>query len=206
VKSDEHLKLNPYCIIKYQLGSSFKENKYKLKEELEVSKSDNHIEVSFEKISQENNNNIENITYTAYLYDKNINIDYYNPEIIKEKEKYLEKIEIDKTDEENIKVEFIINNIEYDKEYSIVVLATVKYDDGSEEYFIYKTHSLKFDNERKNDLIFYIIMGSFAFTIILVFIIIFCIINKKKANNPDIDDEEYSNLQIRKEAINEDEF
>ncbi len=48
-------------------------------------------------------------------------------------------------------------------------------------------------------------MGSFAFIIILVFIIIFCILNKRKANNPDIDDEEFSNLQVLRETINEDE-
>ena len=49
-------------------------------------------------------------------------------------------------------------------------------------------------------------MGSFAFIIILVFIIVFCIINKRKANNPDIDNVEYSNLKIRKDVINDDEF
>jgi len=48
-------------------------------------------------------------------------------------------------------------------------------------------------------------MGSFAFVIIFVFIIVFRIINKRKANNPDIDDEEYNNLQVLKETINEDE-
>ena len=48
-------------------------------------------------------------------------------------------------------------------------------------------------------------MGSFAFVIILVFIIVFRIIYKRKANNPDIDDEEYSNLQVLRDTINEDE-
>ena len=70
------------------------------------------------------------------------------------------------------------------------------------EYFIYQSFS---SGARVNDIIFYIIMGTFALVIIVVFIIIFCIINKRKANNPDIDDEEYSNLKILRETINEDE-
>ena len=209
IKNENDLKSNPYCLIKYQIGDNFEEHEYKLNEKLTISKeNDTNIQLSFQKLSPKNDENINTIIYTAYLYDKIINIDYIHPEFLEKNEKYKVKKEINDTNDDQITVKF--NNDEK-KDCSIVVLVTVKYNDGNEEYFIYKTEYIKNtkdfnENKRKNDLIFYIIMGSFAFVIILVFIIVFCIINKRKANNPDIDDEEYSNLQIRKEVINDDEF
>jgi uncharacterized membrane protein len=124
-------------------------------------------------------------------------------ELLTEKYNYINKTNID-SKENNINVDF---NIKNEKDYSLVVLAKIIYKDGSEEYLVYKTEFIKAPktNKRENDLIFYIIMGVFAFVIILVFIIVFRIINKRKANNPDIDDDEYNNLQVLKETINEDE-
>ena len=90
------------------------------------------------------------------------------------------------------------------KEYSIAVQATVLNEDNNNEVFIYQKFITN-EDKRKNDLIFFIIMGSFAFVIIFVFILIFYIINKRKKNNPDIDDEDYNKIPVLRETINEDE-
>ena len=122
------------------------------------------------------------------------------PELLKEKYNYINMTNID-INENKINIDF---NIKNKKDYSLVVLAKIIYNDESEEYIVYKTEFIKAP-KTNNDLIFYIFMGAFAFVIILVFIIVFRIINKRKANNPDIDDDEYNNLQVLKETINEDE-
>jgi hypothetical protein len=93
------------------------------------------------------------------------------------------------------------------KEYSIAVEATVT-DGNKKEVFIYQRLLKNIEAEPdkpNNDLIFYIILGSFAFVIIFVFILIFYIINKRKKNNPDIDDEDYNKIPVLRETINEDE-
>ena len=198
---------NAYCMIKYLFNEEFKfeKNNYEFKKEIKVKKNNNNVELSFEKIPT--NNNIKSVIYTAYLYDKIINTDYFYPELLKDKYTFINSTNID-SDEKIINLEF---NLQDKKEYSIVVLAKITYEDKSEEYLVYKTEFIKAEDKktetdkRENDLIFYIIMGSFAFVIIFVFIIVFRIINKRKANNPDIDDEEYNNLQVLKETINEDE-
>ena len=193
---------NSSCIIKYQFGDNL-ENNFELEKEKEikVKKNNNNLELSFEKIP--NNDNIKEIKYTAYLYDEIINIDFIYPELWTKKYNFINKKEID-IEKNNTNLDF---NIKNEKDYSIVVLAKIVYKDESEEYLVYKTEFIKAskDDKRENDLIFFIIMGVFAFVIILVFIIVFRIINKRKANNPDIDDEEYNNLQALKETINEDE-
>ena len=165
-------------------------------------KKKNELDVSFNSLESLDNNDIKNnlkITYTIYLCKKIENIDNIHPEFLEESN-IIEKQEIIKNGNEidQIKLSFNITN---NQEYTIIVLATVNYNEYK-EYFIYQSFS---SGARVNDIIFYIIMGTFALVIIVVFIIIFCIINKRKANNPDIDDEEYSNLKILRETINEDE-
>ena len=189
---------NQFCIIKYQFNDKFEENNFEFKNEIKVKKNNNNLELFFEKIPQKGN--IKKIIYTAYLYDQIINIDFMYPELLKEKYNYINMTNID-INENKINIDF---NIKNKKDYSLVVLAKIIYNDESEEYIVYKTEFIKAP-KTNNDLIFYIFMGAFAFVIILVFIIVFRIINKRKANNPDIDDDEYNNLQVLKETINEDE-
>ena len=198
-KKDNKKLEKPFCIIKYQFNDKFEEEITEFNNDLEVSKTNNTLELSFEKIKV--GDNIKSVSYTVYICENNINLEYIHP-------KYLEqykctKKELTNNDEKKMNLNY---NLKKDQDYTIVVLATVKYKDGiTEEDFIYKTK--KFINQKiiNNDLKFYIIMGVFAFVIILVFIIIFRIISKRKANNPDIDDEEYSNLQVLRDTINEDE-
>ena len=201
--NDKILEKNPSCLIKYQLDK-YQEFKYKFKKEITVSKKDNELDVSFNSLESLDNNDIKNnlkITYTIYLCKKIENIDNMHPEFLEESN-IIEKQEIIKNGNETDKIQLAFNTTN-DQEYTIIVLATVNYDEYK-EYFIYQSFSS--GKRRVNDIIFYIIMGTFALVIIVVFIIIFCIINKRKANNPDIDDEEYSNLKILRETINEDEI
>jgi len=185
-----------------------------LDKEINVTKKENNIEVSFQVLESEENEIKKElkITYTIYLYNKALDIDNAFPGYLENN--YINKTTIVKTGDETGKI-----NIDFsladNKEYTIVVLVTVENGDYI-EHFSYQAKSSTSDNggkteenkantEKKNELQFYIIMGSFAFIIILVFIIIFCILNKRKADNPDIDDEEFSNLQVLRETINEDE-
>ena len=198
-KKDNKKLEKPFCIIKYQFNDEFEKEINEFNSDLEASKTNNsNIELSFEKIKD--NKNIKNIYYTAYICDKNINLEYIHPKYLEENK--CTNVEIKDSDEKKINLNY---NLKEDQDYTIVVLATVEYNNKIKEDFIYKAQ--KFINKKiiNNDLKFYIIMGSFAFVIILVFIIVFRIIYKRKANNPDIDDEEYSNLQVLRDTINEDE-
>ena len=198
-KKDNKKLEKPFCIIKYQFNDEFEKEINEFNSDLEASKTNNsNIELSFEKIKD--NKNIKNIYYTAYICDKNINLEYIHPKYLEENK--CTNVEIKDNDEKKINLNY---NLKEDQDYTIVVLATVEYNNKIKEDFIYKAQ--KFINKKiiNNDLKFYIIMGSFAFVIILVFIIVFRIIYKRKANNPDIDDEEYSNLQVLRDTINEDE-
>ena len=198
-KKDNKKLEKPFCIIKYQFNDEFEKEINEFNSDLEASKTNNsNIELSFEKIKD--NKNIKNIYYTAYICDKNINLEYIHPKYLEENK--CTNVEIKDNDEKKINLNY---NLKEDQDYTIVVLATVEYKNDIKEDFIYKAQ--KFINKKiiNNDLKFYIIMGSFAFVIILVFIIVFRIIYKRKANNPDIDDEEYSNLQVLRDTINEDE-
>ena len=171
--------------------------------ELNVTKSEDNIKISFQGLELEENDikNELKITYTIYLYNKSLDIDNAFPGYLEDN--CINKTTIEKTWDETgiINIDLNIGN---NNEYTIVVLATVE-NGNYKEYFSYQAKSITEEKGRKNELIFYIIMGSFAFIIILVFIIIFCILNKRKADNPDIDDEEFSNLQVLRETINEDE-
>ena len=198
-KKDNKKLEKPFCIIKYQFNDEFEKEINEFNSDLEASKTNNsNIELSFEKIKD--NKNIKNIYYTAYICDKNINLEYIHPKYLEENK--CTNVEIKDSDEKKINLNYKLKD---DQDYTIVVLATVEYNNKIKEDFIYKAQ--KFINKKiiNNDLKFYIIMGSFAFVIILVFIIVFRIIYKRKANNPDIDDEEYSNLQVLRDTINEDE-
>ena len=201
--NDKILSQNPSCLIKYQLDN-YQNYKYKFQKEIKVSKKGNGIDVSFNSLESKDSNDIKEnlkITYTIYLCKKITNIDNIHPNFIEESN-IIEKKNIEKTGNEIdlLNLEF---NIKKNQEYTIIVLATVKSEEY-EEYFIYQAFNYV-EKGRPNDILFFVIMGSFAFVIIIVFSLIFCIINKRKANNPDIDDEEYSNLHVLRETINEDE-
>ena len=194
---------NPSCLIKYQLDN-YQNYKYKFQKEIKVSKKGNGIDVSFNSLESNDSNDIKEnlkITYTIYLCKKITNIDNIHPNFIEESN-IIDKQNIEKNGNQidMLNLEF---NIKKNQEYTIIVLATVKSEEY-EEYFIYQAFNYV-EKGRPNDILFFVIMGSFAFVIIIVFSLIFCIINKRKANNPDIDDEEYSNLHVLRETINEDE-
>ena len=192
-------------MIKYE----FEQNdfpEYNFKDEFNIEKDDQgEIELSFEGFSLKDvqNSKLE-ITYSVYLYNQTDDIENIFANILKNDDNNnnpFKKLNPEfQTEGNKNKIKFNSENSNY------IVLATVKYN-GNEEKIIYKVNNNKEEEEPKrvNDLIFYIIMGSFAFIIIFVFILIFCIINKRKANNPDIDDEQYNNIPVLRETINEDE-
>jgi hypothetical protein len=201
--NDKILSQNPSCLIKYQLDN-YQNYKYKFQKEIKVSKKGNGIDVSFNSLESKDSNDIKEnlkITYTIYLCKKITNIDNIHPNFIEESN-IIDKQNIEKTGNQ-IDMLNLAFNITKNQEYTIIVLATVKSEEY-EEYFIYQAFNYV-EKGRPNDILFFVIMGSFAFVIIIVFSLIFCIINKRKANNPDIDDEEYSNLHVLRETINEDE-
>ena len=193
-------------MIKYE----FEQNdfpEYNFKDEFNIEKDDQgEIELSFEGFSLKDVQNSElEITYYVYLYNQTDDIENIFANILKNDDNnnnLFKKLDLKfQTEGNKNKIKFNSENSNY------IVLATVKYN-GNEKKIIYKVNNNKEEEEepkRVNDLIFYIIMGSFAFIIIFVFILIFCIINKRKANNPDIDDEQYNNIQVLRETINEDE-
>ena len=201
IEKKDNKKLDkPFCIIKYEFNEKFEKEITEFNNNLEISKTNNsNIELNFKKIPKEDN--IEDITYTAYICENNIDLDYIHPKYLEQQKGCIKK-DLNNNDEKKINLSY---NLKEDQDYTVVVLATVKYKGDVTEDFIYKTQKLINKKIINNDLKFYIIMGVFAFVIILVFIIIFRIISKRKANNPDIDDEEYSNLQVLRDTINEDE-
>ena len=127
--------------------------------------------------------------YTVYICKKIV--DNLHPDFVDKQTECYNTTKI-----ENNKFKFTKKKGE---EYSIIVRVWGK---GDEENFIYTKFILYKPN---NDVIFFIMMGSFAFVIIFVFILIFYIINKRKKNNPDIDDEDYNKIPVLRETINEDE-
>ena len=203
--------VTPSFVIKYQIieGEEIEENSFKFNKELKISSDKDGIKIAFDGIIPEDDskidkNNLE-IEYTVYLYDKIENIENIHPSFLREKEYInITNILTKGTDTNKLSTDFIYDFKE-GKEYCIVILAVVKYENNEVEYVYSKQFKFNLEEKVNNDKIFYFIMGSFAFIVIFVFIVIFCIINKRKANNPDIDDEEYSNIKIYSEAINEDE-
>jgi hypothetical protein len=208
--NDEVLKKNPSCIIKYEAENNAPEYEFKNDFEINENVSDNNgnktegenehtVEISLKPPTLKSGDKEISIEYLAYICDSIItDIDNLHPMFLKGKE----GCEEFKVTENKIKFTKMEG-----KEYSISVQATVK-NGNKEEVFIYQKllRNSETENDKpNNDLIFYIIMGSFAFIIIFVFILIFYIINQRKKNNPDIDDEDFNKIPVLRETINEDE-
>jgi hypothetical protein len=208
--NDEVLKKNPSCIIKYEAENNAPEYEFKNDFEINENVSDNNgnktegenehtVEISLKPPTLKSGDKEISIEYLAYICDSIItDIDNLHPKFLEGKPG-CEKVDV--TDNK------IIFTKKEGKEYSIAVEATVT-DGNKKEVFIYQRLLKNIEAEPdkpNNDLIFYIILGSFAFVIIFVFILIFYIINKRKKNNPDIDDEDYNKIPVLRETINEDE-
>lgn len=204
--NDEVLEKNPSCFIKYESDKNAQEYKFdtelKINEKVEEKQGNgteggngNTVEISINPPTLKSGDKKLNIEYFAYICDT----------IIKDVTLF-PKFLVGKPGCQEVKVieDKIIFIKEEGKEYSIAVQATVLNEDNNNEVFIYQKFITN-EDKRKNDLIFFIIMGSFAFVIIFVFILIFYIINKRKKNNPDIDDEDYNKIPVLRETINEDE-
>jgi hypothetical protein len=192
-KNDGVLEKNPSCIIKYESENNAPE--FDFNNELEIKNVDDKqgnktegenehaVEIFIKPPALKSGDKITNIEYIAYICDTIISdVENLHPGFLKG------KTGCNEVKVNNNKIEL---KKEEGKEYSIVVQANVQNGDNTEA-FIYKTfiknQTDKDKDKSKNDIIFYIMMGSFALVIIVVFIIISCIIRRNKMNNPDIDD------------------